>query len=55
MTAVRNSGITEKPPGDIAAAILNHGFDLAFGVSVALAVLLFFLCIGIREETAARE
>lgn len=52
MAAVRNSGITEKPPGDIAAAVLSYGFDLAFVVSVILAVVLFVLCIFIREETA---
>lgn len=55
MTAVRNSGITEKPPGDIAAAILSHGFDLAFVVSVILAAVLFLLCIFIREDPAAGE
>lgn len=55
MTAVHNSGITEKPPGDIAAAILSHGFDLAFVVSVILAAVLFLLCIFIREDPAAGE
>lgn len=55
MTAVRNSGITEKSPGEIAAVILSHGFDLAFVVSVVLAVVLFVLCIFIREETATEE
>ncbi|HJK44408.1 MAG TPA: MFS transporter, partial [Methanocorpusculum sp.] len=55
MAAVRNSGITEKPPGDIAAAVLSYGFDLAFVVSVILAVVLFVLCIFIREETAEEK
>lgn len=55
MTVVRNSGIMEKPPGDIAGAILSHGFDLVFVVSVVIAVVVFVLCFFIREETAEKE
>jgi EmrB/QacA subfamily drug resistance transporter len=47
-----DSGILERPPDAVAAAILSAGFDLAFLVSVGLAALLFLLCFFIREEKA---
>ncbi len=55
LSAVRNSGITEKPPATIAVDILNHGFDLAFTLSVTLAIVIFLLCIFIREEKTADQ
>ncbi|MDV0442282.1 DHA2 family efflux MFS transporter permease subunit [Methanorbis furvi] len=55
ISAVQNSGITEMPPASIAADILSYGFDLAFIVSVGLSILLFILCIFIREERAVEE
>lgn len=50
ITKFLNSGITERPPSHIAAEILSAGFDLAFLVSLGIAVILFVLCFFIREE-----
>lgn len=55
VTIVENSGITEMPPADITASILSLGFDLAFLVSVILALVVLVLCFFIKEEKAAEE
>ncbi|HKM41542.1 MAG TPA: DHA2 family efflux MFS transporter permease subunit [Methanocorpusculum sp.] len=50
VTITKHSGITEIPASDIAAKILSLGFDLAFMVSVILAIVVLILCFFIKEE-----
>lgn len=53
--SVKDSGITYKTPADISPYILSFGFDMAFVVSVILAVIILALCFLIKEEKAAEE
>ncbi|MDO5844054.1 MAG: DHA2 family efflux MFS transporter permease subunit [Methanocorpusculum sp.] len=47
---VKHSGITEKPPADIAAVILSHGFDFCFLIACIVAVAMIVLSIFIKER-----
>jgi EmrB/QacA subfamily drug resistance transporter len=55
VTIVKDSGITYKTPADISPSILALGFDMAFVISVILAVVILALCFFIKEEKAAEE
>jgi len=55
VTIAKDSGITYKTPADISPSILALGFDLAFVISVILALVILILCFFIKEEKAAEE
>ena len=55
VTIIKDSGITYKTPADISPSILSLGSDLAFVISVILAVIILALCFLIKEEKAAEE
>lgn len=52
---VKHSGITEIPASNIAKEILSLGFDMAFVISVVLAIVTLILCFFIKEEKAPLE